>query len=103
MRDLHGRDLRELMQAPLQSWALLKNRRQCFAVDAVNGTFDLNHGTRSRAAKARNQRQPDEAFFAHQSHFHALAVGENGQNGDEPAVAKICGLQRVAGFVQDVA
>jgi len=46
--DLHGHDLRKLLQLPLQFGALQENSPQRFAVDSKDRALSLRDGSRGR-------------------------------------------------------
>jgi hypothetical protein len=52
--------------------------------------------------KTGNQGHASETLFPDQADFHALAIRHDAQHGEHATIAKVCRLQGVASFVQDL-
>lgn len=98
--DLHGHDLRELLQPQGQAGATKQALGQYIGIDAESGTANLHVCPERGGTKSRNERQPHKTLFADKADLDAFAIGKDVESGDHAAVAEVGGPDGIAHFVQ---
>jgi hypothetical protein len=63
-------------------------------------TFSLSYRPSGGGSKTLNQGYPHKTFVADQTHLHTLAARKHRQDGNQPGIAEIPGLKRVARFME---